>query len=162
MSADILRDLYDQRAFSIRELALLLGGISETAAYRYFGETELRFGHLLSIMSHAKDDRVRERLLNELCAGSGWTATRLPAELDINGDGDVDTHDALAGTVETIDRASKALKSLLRHGDKAGRYIDAQAALRDAAEKSLAALAVIDWLQAHQSKRRKAREVIRG
>lgn len=161
MSIDLMLKLLGCGAIKAPELRVHLG-VAETGVYRYTERTELRYGQLLNMFRHAKDDRVREMILEDLLPGTGYVVTRLPEALDINGDGDVDTHDALGSVVETIDQASTALKVLLHSGDDAGRYIDARHALKDAAEKTLAALAVVDYLQKHQPVRRKAKEVAGG
>lgn len=162
MSADILRDLYEERAFSIRELAVMLGGISDTAAYRYFGETEIRFGQLMGLMHNAKCERVRERFLTELCSGSGWLVTRLPEDLDMNGDGAVDSNDALGKVITLVERAAGAMRELTN--DQAGdeHHQAARVILNRLVADALAAVAIIDFIEAHRPRRRKAREVRHG
>ena len=156
MSVDVLRNLmYDQGALSIDELCLLLGGLSRSGGHRYLESTELRFGQLLVIFRHAKSDRVRQAILAELLPASGWHVTQLPADLDMDGDGDVDTDDALRSIIETIERASGALKVMLHNGETDGRYINARRAVADVADRAVAALAIIDHLTAHAPKRRK-------
>ena len=60
-----------------------------------------------------------------------------------------------AAIIESIGKASAALKVLLHNPAADGRYIDARQAVADAVDQNIAALAIIDFIKAHAPTRRK-------
>lgn len=165
MSIDVLRQLIlEDRSLSMAELGVLLGGLSRTGAYRYLESTELRFGQLVCLYRHAKSDAVRDAIDSALIAGTGRQVIQLPQAADLDGDGDIDTNDALAGANQTIGRASVALKMLLDNGAEQSDVAKAQAraALAKAIHAASCAMSVLDWLDENQPKRRRAREARRA
>lgn len=154
MSIELMRRLLNEGATNVPELMRLMG-LAESSVYRYAESTELRFGQLLRIFAFARSDRARELILAELLPGTGYTAIKLPVAADLDGDGDIDTDDALRCAAGVIAKASRALDMVINLDDS--EYTDARRALKDAAERALAAVAIIDFVEAHAPKRRKAR-----
>ena len=158
MSVDILRELLEDGATSIDELSVLLGGLSKSGTYRYTEATELRFGQLMVLLRQAGDDRVRRAFLNKMLPASGWQVTRLPEAMDVDGDGDIDTDDALAQMVQSLGPTQQALQALQSADSDAidPALTAARAAVTELIEHASATLAVIDYIDKHTPRRRKA------
>lgn len=166
MSVEVLRTLtYDDRALSIEELCVLLGGITRSGAHRYLEATELRFGQLVMIFRHAKSDRVREALLQTLLPGSGYQVIKLPEAFDFNGDGDVNDRDVLAKTNESIGHATLAIARLAEDDkpeDVDGWCDQVQAHLAEVIAAATAASAAAEHYRKHTPRRRSARPGLIG
>lgn len=165
MSVEIIRELLEADATSIDELAVLLGGLSKSGAYRYIESTELRFGQLLMLFRGAGDDRVRRAFLAKLLPASGWHVAQLPRDLDADGDGDIDVDDAMCKAIDAVGRAHQALVAL-RDGVQGratltGEKLDRLQEIRDAfaalTNDGMCGLAVTDFLIKMESARRPAR-----
>lgn len=165
MSVEIIRELLEADATTIDELAVLLGGLSKSGAYRYIESTELRFGQLLMLFRGASDDRVRRAFLAKLLPASGWHVAKLPRDLDADGDGDVDVDDAMIRAIDAVGRAHQTLIALRDgvqgRGTLTGERIDALQEIRDAfaalTNDGMCGLAVTDWLLKAEAARRPAR-----
>ncbi len=163
MSIDMMREIKESGAATIGELALLLDR-SESACYDYLIRTELKAGQIIRLFRLAKSDRVREIILKHLLPGSGFTAMKLPVAADLDGDGDVDTDDALAGASEVIAQANTVLRSVVKRraeGKRVG-YADARHTMQSAAEHALTSVSILDFLEANDSKRNKLNGHARG
>lgn len=159
MSVDLIQNLLATNATNVAELRVLLG-VCESGVYRYTHQTELRHRQYINLFRNARDPRVREEMLGELLPGSGVHVTWLPEELDLDGDGDVDTDDAVRGGIDVIDAAGEALRVFLENRDDPQCLRDARARVGEAADRAIATLAILDWLEAHRPRRKKA--VARG
>lgn len=110
LSADLLQRLNTSGELPVTEIADLLG-ISQSSAYRYLNETELRFGQLRQLLRFCRSDGARVALVHAVISGTPLVVTPVNPNLDLNGDGEVDTKDALAGTSKLL----TDLASLLNH-----------------------------------------------
>lgn len=84
--------------------------IDGSSVYRWAaGQHEPGFSKIALLFRHCGSERVQRELLDLLTRGTPWLAVRLPGDGDVNGDGDVDTDDALASAID----ATKAIGQLL-------------------------------------------------
>ena len=111
MSAHVLDQLQRDRAVTLEQLAGLWS-IAPHSIYPYFVDREMTYSKLRTLFRHAEDDRVRDRILADLLPGSGYVATRAQPHLDRNGDGDVDSRDAVDAMIELMERGVESLKTV--------------------------------------------------
>lgn len=108
MSAEILQRLNDQGMLNAARLASLLNK-TKSGAYRYYNTVTLDYHQLRTLIQHAGPE-VGLTLLNGLTDGTPINHIYMDAELDFDGDGDVDTDDVLGHAI----KANEAHAAYLR------------------------------------------------
>ncbi|MEM6394625.1 MAG: hypothetical protein AAF797_17810, partial [Planctomycetota bacterium] len=112
MIAQLLQQLDRAGALRAPEIADLCG-VAESTAYDYIsGRTEMKVCRLRSLLHHASDDRVRDLILADLAGNTGYHLVQGSPELDVNGDGDIDTNDVMAAALQTVRDASDAASGI--------------------------------------------------
>lgn len=148
MSIDLMRRIREENATTIAELKMLFG-LAESSVYRYFESTPLKADQLFQMFKLAKSDRVRELILAELLPGSGAQVVWLPESMDADGDGDVDTDDAMNRAITAVGLLHDTLKQL-RSADDDKPDHDKLLAIRESfvglIEESTAGLSIVDFL----------------
>ncbi len=145
MSIELMRRLLNEQATTVPELMRIMG-LAESSVYRYTESTELRFGQLLAIFNFAKSDRVRELILAELLPGSGADVVWLPEAMDANGDGDVNTDDAVVHAVAAIGKLHKTLEKLTTGDIDRDKLLAMREGFQGLIEEATAGMSVIDFL----------------
>ncbi|MEO0476771.1 MAG: hypothetical protein AAF085_12515 [Planctomycetota bacterium] len=161
MSIELVRRLLNENATSVPELQRIMG-LAESSVYRYAEQTELRFGQLLAIFNFAKSDRVRELILDELLPGTGAAVVWLPETMDANGDGDINTDDAVVHAVAAIGQLHNTLEKLTMGDIDQDKLLAMRESFQGLIEQATAGLGVIDFLVAESLRRprRKAHPVL--
>ncbi|WP_221435391.1 hypothetical protein [Algisphaera agarilytica] len=111
MSAELLQKLREQHAIDAAELADLFN-ISTGAGYNYFGRSSLSFEQFRTLFRRAKADAVREVFLANLLQGLPCFVQWVDSARDINGDGVVDTNDALKAGIDQMARSAETVRRL--------------------------------------------------
>lgn len=112
MLAPTLRRLIEDKRTHAKELAQV-AGVAPSTVYRWIdGESEPDFTHLARLMSGLHDTLAREGLLLALLGESGFSVRRENLKLDVNGDGVVDHHDAIAAVCHAIGHTTDSLQAI--------------------------------------------------
>lgn len=157
---ELLQRCHRDRLTSIAEIQDLLG-VAEATAYSYLSRTEIRAGQLRTLIRRCADPRFRLALLGDLARGTDCIVTPLDPRCDVDGDGDVDTDDAIAAGLRQLDHASGGIRRL--HTAAADHRITAEEAddLLADIDRGLAELAqlrnIVAALGEQSSRRRKGR-----
>lgn len=160
MSAEILHRLEQEGVVNAASLADCWS-LAPSSCYPYFVERELSYSKLRDLFRHTGDPRIAEAFLSDLLGGTGFIYMNVPESLDLDGDGDIDTDDALKASIDQMGAAADALRKL--HAANADGHIDAQehAELRHYFDQVLAqawlARNVLDYIEANAPRRRQAR-----
>ncbi|MEL7087896.1 MAG: hypothetical protein AAGL98_05555 [Planctomycetota bacterium] len=121
MSAAILQRAREAGAIDAAEIADLLN-VHPNTAYNYFGRTELSSGQLRTLFRRARSDLFREIVLSDLLPGTGFVGQFIDADHDLNGDGVVDSDDALKAGLDQMTRSAETVRRL--HGGVTDGRID--------------------------------------
>lgn len=157
--AETLHRLDDDGAIDIHA-AKAYTGISRSTINRWInGDREPGFRHIKQFFL-SQSPRVQLAILNVFSAGTNWTHTDLPTDLDINGDGQVDTDDALDALIISLDVVSDSLKQIRK--SRNSKFTDVLTA--DLCERidrlvthAVAGKSVIQFLNLQNNSRRAAR-----
>jgi hypothetical protein len=111
--SEILRPLHENGRVTISSMADVLSR-SSASVYRYLsGETDLEYGQVRALVKLTDNTALQEAILLDLTKGTGWYVAKVPAHLDVNGDGDVDLDDALQKAIETNQQTAAFLADAL-------------------------------------------------
>lgn len=137
--------------------------IDASSVYKWMaGQHDPSFSKIALLFRHCDNERVQAAILDLLTRGTPWRAVAIPKACDIDGDGDVDTDDALASAVAALQDLAELLDGV-RKADGVqidGAVADSLDATGNAAiRKILAALRCVAFVHEQQQKRRKARQV---
>lgn len=116
------------------------------------------------LFRHCGSEPVQQALLDLITRGTPWKAVVMSKAADIDGDGDVDTDDALAAALAALHELAELLDGVRKVG-RGGTIADAQADAIDATgnaciRKTMAALRCVAFVhEQQQQNRRKARPV---
>lgn len=163
MSAEILHRLEQQGVLNAAALADIWS-LAPSSCYPYFVDRELGYSKLRALLRHGGDDRINEAFHSDLMGGTGFVFMNLPDSLDLDGDGDIDTDDALKSCVGQMAESAEAVRKL--HAATADGRIDPQehAELRHHLDQVLAQAwltrNVLDYVEAHAPRRRPARRPV--
>lgn len=142
--------------------AAAISGVDASAIYRWIsGDRDPGFTNMHRVFL-ALPREAQAAILGVLSAGTPWLHTQVPAELDVNGDGDVDLYDVIDAVINVNEDATKELK-LLRENMKAGQsataaeYVELRECCEDGIHHFVAAMSVIDFLDQLSQRRRQAR-----
>jgi hypothetical protein len=109
--AETLQRLNDANLLSAKQLARLLK-LHESSAYRYLsGETEPSWSQVCTVFQYCCRPQVQAAILTDLLGDTSWVCQQMPGDLDVNGDGQVNTHDILDATIHALRGAADALES---------------------------------------------------
>lgn len=99
--SEILQPLHNKGLVTVQRIADVLSR-SVSSVYRYLsGESDLEYAQVRALIRLSNNTALQEAILLDLTAGTGWYIARIPTELDVNGDGDVDIDDVLHKAIET-------------------------------------------------------------
>lgn len=113
MIATTLQECLEEGLISHPELQDLLN-LDRSSVYRYIsGQTPLRYDQIRVLVKHIKSPHARSRILTDLLSGTPFVATYIESDLDINGDGDINTRDAIASTAKICEEAASMLNGML-------------------------------------------------
>ena len=136
-------------------------GLDSSAIYKWIaGQRDPSFTNLKHVfMALGRDAQLA--ILGVMSAGTGWIHTCPPGQLDLNGDGDIDTDDALDAIIGSLDHMSDSLKKLrkLEHKTKPTDTATAElcANCDDVITRVAAAKAIVQFLNQRDDGRRAAR-----
>jgi len=166
MLADTLQHLNQEGELDVTDLSQATG-LAPSSLYRWIaGQTEPTFTSVSLVFRHSRSPRVQQALLGLLTAGTGWVATLIPPDADIDGDGDVDADDMVRGTLAAMEMTAVSLKNEYEAAvrDRQAMAPAAAAALSDRLSTTIQSLAqvrcVVDHLARAGSKRRKCRALV--
>jgi len=138
--------------------------IDGSSVYKWAaGQHEPGFSKIALLFRHCGSEAVQAAILDLITRGTHWRTVQLPPKADIDGDGDVDTDDALAAALAALHELAQLLDEVRQTGG--GRAInDAKADAIDgignaAIRKILSALRCVAFVHQQQRSRRKARVV---
>jgi len=114
MSAEILQRLNDEGLVSAKRLASLLN-LTPSGAYRYLNTSTLDYHQLRSLIQHDQPE-VGLTLLNGLTDGTPICHLYIDAELDFDGDGDVDTQDVMGHAIKANQAYAAYLSEVSERG----------------------------------------------
>lgn len=107
---DTLRELNDSGRLPVLRVADMLN-LSRSAGYELLNR-DLRFNEYRTIFRQSADADVQASLLATLLKGTGWVATHLATDLDVNGDGDIDINDILKAGIDGMAELGGYLQDL--------------------------------------------------
>jgi len=164
MFASVLQRLHSQGHLDVAKAAQATG-LDPSTIYKWIaGATEPGVTNASLLVRHCHDPQVQAALLGVFTAGTPWVASYLPTELDINGDGDVDTRDALIAAIDALDGLAEHLRGVQDVGAKHAISSEELAHIHEHAESAVqgivASQRVIQWLHDQQQRRRPARRIV--
>lgn len=157
MSANVLDEVLSLRPAPIllEQLADLIN-VKPHSFYPYLSHRELAYSQLRTFIRRSGCVELQREFFNDLFGGTGWTATYTPASLDVTGDGEIDTRDALKKGAKAAKKLAVLLERLADHDD---RSIDEAVSTElnregaEAVECTSIALQVVAYIAAHNGKR---------
>jgi len=137
-------------------------GVSPGTVHRHIaGECSTTFERIRTLFRRALTPDGQAVILDLFTAGTGWLTEHVDQDLDLNGDGAVDTDDVIDAAIATIDQASQSLKTLRAATEDgaitAGEHDENQAVIAELLKAALIARQVEAYIYEHQAPRRKAR-----
>jgi len=159
MSADILQRAREAGAIDAIELSDLFS-VSRSAGYDYFGRTGLSYAQFRTLFRRAANDEVRDLFLIDLLPGTGYIVQRIDASLDVDGDGDVDTDDAMTSGIDAMADCAQVVKAM--RDATSGRALsradadDLLAALQELVSQAVTTINIVSYLGDQAGRRRKA------
>lgn len=152
MITELLQQLSSDGLITAKQIADSLS-LSSSQAYRKLNDSELTHSQFRTLFRHSSR-AVQTRLLASIIGGTPWNAAFVEADLDVNGDGAVNTDDVLCATARACDSVAKVLtRQLHLHKNRMSRITPADAgpinqAITDAQTHLAAAGQIIDTLTA--------------
>lgn len=166
MFSATLQRLVNDGHLTAQQLALHTG-YDPSTAYRWIsGATEPPVGAVCLLFRNCRSVEVQSAILSVMTEGTDWAASTIPSNLDVDGDGDVSTQDALASNAEAIETLANFIRQCV--GKKQTTRIDNStlSALQGCSDAAIRAVLtskrIFEWLHAQESKRRPARTVVSG
>jgi len=160
MIAEAIADQADAGRINTAEMMDILGLSKSSAHRRVTGQIELTATELRQVIRRCDDREMATYLAQLLLSGSGMIAVRVDDDLDLNGDGVVDTADAMAGAISSMSLLSDLLRQIHEFGETradAAQLEDAQVALSGTLASLHAVHQVLDILGRMARRRKPAR-----
>jgi len=156
MSSHVLQRLHEQGALTPQQFADLTH-LQPHSGYAYYDQRELNYTKLRMLL-RMNDPRIVQAFLDDLLP-SDWAVTQLPGELDIDGDGDVDTDDALKQTTDALRNFANLIESIRASGyelsDDERREIAEH--VGELIQRLCATRQIVDHIQSHRPRRKRAK-----
>lgn len=167
MISAALTNIIEQKLTSVGEISEL-AGVSPSTVYRWInGQTQPPYDAVRLLVRHLPEPRAQRILLLYTIRGTPWQLRGPHDTLDVNGDGDIDSNDALDSMIRIVRQASLSLAQIrdaLREKPLTSEeMMEAVETLEDVAIESCLAQQILARIQeSHQRGRRRQARPIRG
>lgn len=158
MISETLQQICDDGWTTPGELAACIGLERQAAYRRISGETEPSASELRHWVRQLRDRRAVVAVARTIMEDSGIAIIDIPDELDINGDGAVDTDDVLQAMSLVLEDAAAEIKLVASGEHDLTDLKRCRNQLDDLLSHAMAARQVCDELIRHQPVRKKARQ----
>lgn len=165
MISAALTNIIEQKLTTVGEISEL-AGVSPSTVYRWInGQTQPPYDAIRLLIRHMPDARAQRILLLYTIRGTPWQLRGPHETLDVNGDGQIDSNDALDSMIRIVRQASMSLSQIrdaLREKPLTSQELmEAVETLEDVAIESCLAQQILARIQeSHQrAGRRPARPV---
>lgn len=161
MLATVLQDLH-ARGRLTPGLFVEATGRDHSTLYRYLaGSSQPSYHTIQQLFAHCDDEEIQLALLADFTRGVAIAFSHIPAELDIDGDGDVNMDDVLEAAIAANFELAEWLQDIQKatHDGKVTQVelIQADTLGRRVIASVLAALGILDHIAERQGRRRQAR-----
>lgn len=125
MSAEMFRSLNDAGVLTPKRIAYILKQ-DVTSGYRWLTDYDPRLSQYCAVFSFCESMEAQRQMLELLTTGTRWVHEYLPANLDIDGNGEVDTNDIFAALTQALRNLADGVDALRTTGLPSQRITPSQ------------------------------------